>query len=114
MSNHNRSPIAENRTRINDEWKLPHYHRVVVDCHSYVLRGYFIKYNHNGCKLKLLGDETGKLPSSALFYEPTQDDMDDFIRIEQDPLHQNLEYELLIQFKVILPGKNGHIAKRPF
>lgn len=89
----NISPIAENRTRINDEWKLPHYHRVVVDCHSYVLRGYFIKYNHNGCKLKLLGGDTVKLPSSALFYEPTQDDMDDFIRIEQDPLHQNLEYE---------------------
>ena len=34
-----------------------------------------------------------KLPSSALFYEPNQDDMEDFIRIEQDPYHQNLEYE---------------------
>lgn len=85
--------ITEKRTRINDEWKLLSYHRVVADCHYYVLKGYFIKYNHNGCKLKLLGGETVKLPSSALFYEPTQDDMDDFIRIEQDLLHQNLEYE---------------------
>ncbi|MCW8445685.1 RecX family transcriptional regulator [Fluoribacter gormanii] len=89
----NISPIAEKRTRMSDEWKLPPYHRVVVDCRSYVLMGYFIKYNHNGCKLKLLGGETVKLPSSALFYEPTQNDMDDFIRIEQDPLQQNLEYE---------------------
>ncbi|HAU0297849.1 TPA: hypothetical protein ACMGHP_002622 [Legionella pneumophila] len=85
--------IAEKRTRIQDEWKLPSYQRVVVDCHTYVLKGYFIKYNHNGCKFKLLGGETVKLPSSALFYEPTPDDMEDFIRIEHDPLHQNLEYE---------------------
>ncbi|HHF7368335.1 TPA: hypothetical protein ACPSKY_003492 [Legionella bozemanae] len=87
------SLIAEKRTRIHDEWKLPSYHRVIVDCHSYVLKGYFIKYNHNGCKLKLLGGETVKLPASALFYEPTKDDLKDFMRIEQDPHHQNLEYE---------------------
>lgn len=89
----NFSPIAEKRMHIKDEWKLPSFHRVVADCRSYVLKGYFIKYNHNGCKLKLLGGETVKLPSSALFYEPTQDDIEDFLRIEQDSLHQNLEYE---------------------
>lgn len=70
------SSIAEKRTRIHDEWKLPSYHRVVVDCHSYVLRGYFIKYNQNGSKLKLLGGETVKLPADALFYDPTQDNME--------------------------------------
>ncbi|HBD7196767.1 TPA: hypothetical protein KKX01_002730 [Legionella pneumophila] len=76
-----------------DEWQLPMYHRVVVDCYHYVLKGYFIKFNHNGSKLKLLGGETIKLPSNAVFYEANTEDMLDFTRIEQDPFHQNLEYE---------------------
>ncbi|HHR1385272.1 TPA: hypothetical protein ACS3G7_002788 [Legionella pneumophila] len=96
--------IAEKRTHIQDEWKLPYYHRVVADCHTYVLKGYFIKYNHNGCKVKLLGGEAVKLPSNALFHEPTLDDMEDFIRIEEDPLHQNMEYERTLK---TIRGKMG-------
>ncbi|WP_162265582.1 hypothetical protein [Legionella santicrucis] len=93
----NISSIAEIRKHIQEEWDLPSYHRVVVDCHVYILKGYFIKYNHNGSKLKLLGGEIVKLPSRVLFYEPSPDDMEDFIRIEQDPFHQNLEYERTIK-----------------
>ncbi|HAU0349554.1 TPA: hypothetical protein JBF68_13160 [Legionella pneumophila] len=88
--------IDDKRAPIQDEWKLPFFHRVIADCYSYDLKGYFIKYNHNGSKLKLLGGEIVKLPSNAIFYEPTPNDMKDFIHVEQDPLHQDLEYERTI------------------
>ncbi len=78
---------------ISDDWKLPIYHKVVVDSSWNVLKGYFIKYNHNGCKLKLLGGEMIKLPRYALFYEPNPEDLEDFIRIEQDPVQQEIGYK---------------------
>ncbi|KTC69541.1 hypothetical protein [Legionella bozemanae] len=85
--------INDNRMLISDDWKLPIYHKVVVNSSGNVLKGYFIKYNHNGCKLKLLGGETIKLRPYASFYEPSPEDLQDFIRIEQDQVQQHLEYE---------------------
>jgi hypothetical protein len=102
----NPSPIDREAHRIHDEWKLPIYHKVVVDCYRYVLKGYFIKYNHIGCKLKLLGGEVIKLPSHALFYEPTSDEMEEFTRIEHDPHQQALEYERTL---TMMRSKEGAI-----
>jgi hypothetical protein len=101
----NLQSVGKNRTRIQDEWKLPCYYRVFADCYSYFLKGYFIKYNHNGCKLKLLGGDTVKLPSSAIFYEPSPDDINDFLRIENDPLLQNLEYEKTLEIVLSKVGQ---------
>ncbi|AUH74266.1 hypothetical protein [Legionella sainthelensi] len=85
--------INDNRQLISDDWKLPIYHKVVVNSSGNILKGYFIKYNHNGCKLKLLGGETIKLRPYALFYEPNPEDLNDFFRIELDPVQQHIEYE---------------------
>lgn len=85
--------FLNDRTPINQEWQLHAFQRVIATSSAHTLKGYFIKYSPNGCKLKLLGGNIVKLRPYAKFYEPNSQDIADFDRIEHDPIHQNHEYQ---------------------